>query len=89
LTQVQTSFASGDLYGVTVLGQDYDERTKLVTVKVGMSSKSIAAAREMRRAMTEAGSDDGPTPANRNADAASGNAKLPGSETHHRKSDDW
>ena len=90
LMQAQTSFASGDLYGVTVLAQDYDEKNREVTVKVGMSSKSAAQAREMSRAMTEARSEERPpAPVSRDAGNAQGSRNLPGSETHHLKGDNW
>ncbi len=91
LTQAQSSFASGTLYGVMVLAQDYDASKKRVTVTVGMSSKSADQARSMRRAMETAGSDETPVapPANRDIATVPGNRNLPGSETHHRKSDDW
>lgn len=89
LAQAQTSFASGDLYGVTVIGQDYDEAKREVTVKVGMSSKSVAQAREMRRAMAEAGSDDRAPAPSQNAPKPNTRRSAPGSETNHLKNDDW
>lgn len=48
LTEVTTSFASGSLRGVIVLERGYDEKTQEAWVTVGISEKTIAAARSVR-----------------------------------------
>ncbi|HZS53856.1 MAG TPA: hypothetical protein VFA65_05600 [Bryobacteraceae bacterium] len=48
LTEVTASFASGTLRGVIVLEKGYDDKTQEAWVVVGISQKTIAAARGVR-----------------------------------------
>lgn len=63
LTEITTSFASGKLKGVIVLEKGYDDKTDEAWVVVGISDKTIRAARDVRnmgqeeRPAQSAGSD--------------------------------
>jgi hypothetical protein len=49
LTEVTASFAAGNLTGVIVLENGYDDKTKEAWVVVGMSEKTINAARAVQK----------------------------------------
>ena len=49
LTEVTSSFASGQLKGVIVLENGYDDKTEEAWVVVGISDKTIKAARDIKQ----------------------------------------
>jgi hypothetical protein len=53
LTEVTTSFAAGTLKGVIVLERGYDEKLNEAWVTVGISDKTIAAARGVKGVLDE------------------------------------
>lgn len=65
LTQLSSSMSSGTLSGVVVFESGYDEKEQMAWVVVGLSEKSMNAARATRDMLTEsqrpAASDTGPT----------------------------
>ncbi|WHQ68628.1 hypothetical protein [Methylorubrum extorquens] len=67
LTELSSSAASGTLSGVVVLENGYDDKEQEAWVVVGLSEKSMTAARATRDMLTETqrptAVDAGPTPA--------------------------
>lgn len=80
LTEVTASFAAGKLTGVIVLENGYDEKTQEAWVVVGMSEKTINAARAVQRMNTN------PKAENRTGPDSMG---MQPSETRKSPQKDW
>lgn len=81
LTEVTTSFASGKLRGVIVLERGYDEKLEEAWATVGISDKTIAAARAVQSMI-----EDAPQSAPKNT---SSGISLQGDEVRRTKQKDW
>ena len=81
LTEVTTSFASGQLKGVIILEKGYDDKTEEAWVVVGISDKTIRAARDVKNM----GKEQGPEKTGGSSDAL---GRQP-SETRRLNQKDW
>jgi hypothetical protein len=88
LTEVTTSFAKGTLKGVIILEKGFDNKTEEAWVVVGISDKTIAAARGVRTMQTEP--QPVPSSAMQPAQPAPGSGlNTQPSEVRRSKQKDW
>lgn len=81
LTEVTTSFATGSLRGVIVLERGYDEKMQEAWVTVGISNKTIAAARGVQSMVND------PPTAKRTGESSE--VGLQSGEVRKSKQQDW
>jgi len=89
LTELTGSVASGNLQGVIVLERGYDEPREEVWVKVGLSRRSMGAARSLQKSLSGQTGDAGDSHDRGGGSAGGGEVQRPGSEVQRLEKDDW